>query len=261
VKEKMVSIIILNWNGKKFIKDCFESIKKNTLYKNFEVIFVDNGSTDGSEKTLKEWEKKKWIKLIQNPENKGFAYANNQGFKKAKGEYFFMLNNDTIVLKGWLKNAVELMESDERIAAVGSQLIDLKQFKKKSFKVLPERERLTVCGAAMLLRKSVCKKIGLLDYKNFSPIYGEETDWCYRARNAGFKIMETGKSLIVHVGSATTTKGKPNKKQYELLNTHRLKAMLFNLSFTDFLKHVPGLGLILLNSLREGMLKAVLKSY
>ena len=128
---KKISIIVLNWNGKDITRQCLNSIKKNTLYPDYEIIVVDNGSKDGSIEMLKELKNKKLInKLIMNNENKGFAKANNQGFKVADGSYFLMLNNDIIVTKNWLKELVKLIESNERIAAVSSTLVSRAQFER-----------------------------------------------------------------------------------------------------------------------------------
>jgi GT2 family glycosyltransferase len=257
-----VSIVILNWNGKGLVRDCIHSIKKNTVYPNFEIIVVDNGSRDGSVEMLMEMKQKGVIqKLVLNKENTGFAAGNNQGFEIASGKYYFMLNNDTLVTKGWLEAAVNLLESSPKIAAVGLRMIDKENWEKKDFALGNDREKLTVCGGAMLLRKSVVKEIGLLDAKHFSPVYGEEQDWCYRARNAGYRMIETDKGIVIHLGSTDTKRQTGREWQFVTMNTHRLKAMLFNLSIPDFLRHAPGLGLIFLKSLREGTTLLLLRSY
>ncbi len=261
-KKGLASIIVLNWNGIGFTKQCLYSIKNNTLHKPVEVIVVDNGSDENNVRALGTLKKNGLIdRLILNRENKGFAFANNQGFDTARGEYLFMLNNDTLVTKGWLLNAVKLMQSSEKMAAVGCRLVDLLPYRKKNFAPKPDRAVKTTCGAAMLISKKALKRVGKLDAKHFSPIYGEETDWCYRARSKGYKIMETGKSIVVHLGSQDTKKGRGKEAAFELLNTHRLKAMLFNLSIPQFLGHVPGLGLIFVNAAKDGMLAPLLKSY
>lgn len=257
----MVSIIVLNWNGIRFTKPCVESIRENTLHKPVEVIVVDNGSDEANVKELKELKKKGFIqKLILNDHNTGFSGGNNQGFEAAEGHYLFMLNNDTLVTKSWLKHPLKLVQ-DKKVAAVGCRLVDLEPFKKKQYELKPDRYMKTTCGAALLTRRDVLGKIGVLDADNFSPIYGEETDWCYRARHAGYKIMETDKSLVVHLGSQDTKKGRGRASAYELLNTHRIKAMAFNLSIPEFLGHVPGLGLIFVRSFGEGLFLSLLKCY
>ena len=255
---KKVSIVVLNWNGKKLTEDCLKSIKQKTRYPDYEVIVVDNGSRDGS---LEMYKKFKSVKLIKNPENKGFSYANNQGFEVAKGDYYFMLNNDTLVTEGWLENMVKVIEGDERIAAVGCQLIEPSDYKKGNYARYHSRERQALCGAAMLMRRDVVNLIGDLDAENFSPIYGEELDWGYRALNAGFKLVETGQSRIIHMGSVNTTEQTTKPWQCELMNTHRVKAMLYNLSLKRLLRHVPGLGFVFVICVCEGNLVPIIKSY
>lgn len=252
---KKVSIIILNWNGKELTRACLNSIKKNTEYPNYEIIVVDNGSTDGSVEMLeKDFPE---VRLVKNRENLGFGGGNNQGIEIAKGDYLFLLNNDTLVTKGWLSSAVEIMESNSKVASVGSALVAPKA--QLNDGVNFDKEKDTVCGAAMLMKRKVVERIGAFDVENFSPIYGEETDWNYRARNVGYKVIETSRSRVVHLGSVSTKKQNPD--QYLLLNTHRLKAMLYNDSPLSFLKRIPGLGLIFLRSFGEGMTLLLFRSY
>lgn len=254
---KKASIIVLNWNGRELTRNCLRSIKEETDYPDYEVIVVDNGSTDGSQQMLRN--EFPWARLIENPTNLGFARGNNQGMEVARGDYIFLLNNDTIVTRGWLSSAIQVLESDPRIASVGSTLVSPDWDGKP-----PEGgevEKDTVCGAAMLVRRKVIERIGPLDDRNFSPIYGEETDWNYRARNIGYRVVETGRSVIKHIGSVDTTKGTTKPYQYVLMNTHRLKAMLYNDGPSSFLRRTPGLGLIFLRSIQEGTTGLLLRSY
>ncbi|HLD58704.1 MAG TPA: glycosyltransferase family 2 protein [archaeon] len=262
LKKRFVSIIVLNWNGKEFIRKCLESIKRFSPSKLFEVIVIDNGSKDGSVQMLQEMKKNGFLqKLILNPENLGFSKGNNQGFEIADGEFFFMLNNDTEVTENWLENLLNAAEKYPNAAAIGAKIIDFPMWEAHNYKILPDRERMTVCGGAMLMRRQAVEKIGVLDAEHFSPIYGEETDWCYRARNAGFKIIETDSSIIIHYGSHDTTMQTGREKQFILMNTNRLKAMLYNLTLPEILRHVPGLGLIFVNALRAGKPIWILKAY
>lgn len=255
---KKVSIIILNWNGKELTRNCLNSIREHTDYPDYEVIVVDNGSTDGSVAMLENEFPE--AKLIKNDRNLGFGKGNNQGMEIAQGEYFFLLNNDTLVTEGWLTNAVEIMESDNRIASVGSTLISPNEVEQiEHIQRGKDRQRDTVCGAAMLMKRKAVERLGMFDVENFSPIYGEETDWNYRARNLGYRVIETPKSIVVHIGSVSTKRQNPN--QYLLLNTHRLKAMLYNDSPISFLKRIPGLGLIFVNSFKDGTTSLLLRSY
>ena len=124
----------------------------------------------------------------------------------------------------------------------------------------PNTRKLTL-PVGWVTRKKLLGKIGFLDAEFFSPAYGEEADWNFRAHNKGYKIVRSSKSNAVHFGSATIRKAVGNKKYVVLINRHRLRAMLFNLSVGDLLKFVPGLGLILVKSVFDGSLLFVLKAY
>jgi len=263
MKKGFVSIIIPQWNGKKLLEETLGAIKKNTLYKKHEVIVVDNNSEDGSIEMLKKAKRKGLVdKLILNDENMGFAFANNQGFRASNAEFCFMLSNDTVPQKGWLRDAVKIAESNPRIGSVGIQTVMPSEFEAGLHKYTDEVvEKLTVCGAAMLMRKEAIELVGPLDAENFSPVYGEESDWNFRAHNAGFKSFETHRSLVIHVGSPSAKKRGGNKWQYTLMNERRVKAMLCNLSLFDLLRFVPGLALIFLRSIPALRTHWLLESY
>lgn len=256
-KKPLVSLIIANLNGRQLLKNCLDSLLQNTLYRNTEVLVVDSGSTDGSKEMVKK--KFKQVKLIENPE-KTYGAANNLGFMKSKGKYCVTLNNDTLFTPNWLGELVAIAESNEKIACVGSKLLSLRGYKEKKFKIYT-KEKLAVCSAAMLFKRDALKKVGLFDNKNFYPIYGEETDWCYRARNLGFKVVETSKSIVIHLGSVETKKRLQMAEQFELLYSNTYKAMLLNLSVGDLIRCIPGQAKIFVSLLRAGMLFPLLKSY
>jgi len=224
-----VSIIILNWNGKDFLNKCLTSIITNTDYKDYEIIVVDNGSVDGSiqlvEKNFPN------VKLIKNHKNLGFSKGNNIGVRNSKGDYMLILNNDTeMVDKNWLNNAINLFETDEKIGVIGCKLLYPdgklqhaggkinflnphfsshigigKNPDKVSYNRFYEVDYIT--AAAMFLKKELVKKIGLFD-DIFSPIYYEDSDFCIRARRAGYKVIYAPNIKIIHHES-------PSKKQHE----------------------------------------------
>jgi hypothetical protein len=138
-EEPLVSIIILNRNGLNHLKTLFKDFKKNTNYSNYEIIIVDNASTDASIKFIKELSNKLPIKIIENKENLSFSKANNNASKIAKGEYILLLNNDIEPTYGWLNEMMGTMQSKENVGAVGAKLIfpyyfDYKS-SRKSFKI------------------------------------------------------------------------------------------------------------------------------
>ena len=238
----VVSIIMLNWNGKDYTRQCIESITKNTSRKKYELIIVDNGSKDKSIEMLEKMKRKNLVDvIILNSENRGFAGANNQGMKIAKGKYIFLLNNDTLLEKNWLEILAGVAERDKKIGLVGPDLpssadskeelgagyIDDSGAARLDYKNI-EGEVEQIGGAAFLIKRAVFEKIGFLD-PGFNPIYFEESDYCARARKAGFKIFFTPKARIIHFGSAIVKK-QAGKWAYVTLNKNRLRFVLLHFS-------------------------------
>jgi len=210
-----VSVIIVNWNGKRLLRDCLNSIER-TEYSNFDVVVVDNGSNDGSVEMIRN--EFQWVDIILNEANLGFVKANNIGIKHAlkKGaDYVFWLNNDTKILdKNWLKSLVQVAESDSRIGIVGCKLVFPSgkvqsaggYLDCRSFHHYTDGNRTAkvdyVVGAAFLVKREVINKIGLID-EEFSPGNFEELDYCMRARAAGYWTVYTPRVVIVHIAGAT----------------------------------------------------------
>ncbi len=213
-----VFIIILNWNGKEDTIECIESVKL-LRYPNFEIVIVDNGSTDSSEDVIKN--KYPYIKLIQTGDNLGYAEGNNIGIRYAMekdADYVFLLNNDTIVEKDALDNLVDYAEKKSMIGIVGPKIllyhdqnviwfaggiIDFfsglshKGGGKKddgTFDEIQETDYIT--GCALLIKSDVINKIGLMD-RNYFLLF-EEADWCLRARNSGFKLFYVPTARVYH---------------------------------------------------------------
>ena len=121
----LVSVIILNFNGENYLKRCLFSVL-DTKYPNFEVIFVDNASTDSSLKLVeKNFGNDKRLRIFKSNENLGFSAGNNFGFSQAKGDYIVFLNNDTIVDPYWLDALVSTMEKDKTIGLAGSTILSI----------------------------------------------------------------------------------------------------------------------------------------
>ena len=119
VTSPFVSAIVVNWNGKNYLGECLESLRKQTFL-NFEIIVVDNGSTDGSVEYIRSHFPE--CLIIQNPSNNGFGKGNNQGIKKAKGEYIALLNNDAQAVCLWLEELVKAAEEDRRAGMLASKI-------------------------------------------------------------------------------------------------------------------------------------------
>ena len=255
-KVPFISIIVLNWNGRNLLRNCLNSLKKNTIYENYEVIVVDNNSNDGSVDMLKHHYP--WVRVIKNRKNISAPTAMNQGIKTSKGMYLVHLDNDVqFIQKEWLNNLVDTMEADKNIASLGCQLLsfDAKPHYENKIKYVDN-----VCGSLMMIRRDAIDKVGTFDDKNFTPVYGDETDWNYRAKNFGYKNAEALNTAVVINGS-DSQRSRGADFSYFLTNKHRLRAMLFNLSPINFLMRLPGLGLIFVNSIPQKTIHLLLKSY
>lgn len=213
-----VSIIMLTFNQLTDTKKTLESLF-NTTKCDYELIFVDNGSKDGTIKFLEKLKEEKGnIKIIKNDINLGFAKANNQGIKIAKGEYVLLLNNDVILSRNWLEKLVICMESDKNIGvvgpltnhAVGQQVINY-TFSKKNNDVLKFAEIINmkysgvyehthrIIGFCMLIKREVIDQVGLLD-ERFGPGGFEDYDYCLRVNQHGYKIMIAKDVFVYHFG-------------------------------------------------------------
>jgi len=226
----MISIIVINYNGKEFLSRLFLSLLR-TNYKEFEVIFVDNASTDGSCEYIRNNFKDDRINVVQNDKNYGPAAARNIGFRKTKGEYIAFLDNDTEVDSEWLTELIKVFESDPKIAVVQCKLLNMVQRDKfdhagdyiNSLGFLEERSKhaidkgqfdkieevLSAKSAAIMVRSSVYKELGMFDDSYF--IFMEETDFCFRVWLNGYKVMFVPKSIVWH---AFNTPLKESRKYY-----------------------------------------------
>jgi GT2 family glycosyltransferase len=257
---KKCAIIIVNYNGGEYLKNCLDSIKKNTLYKNYKVIVVDNNSNDGSNKLVKE-------NLIINKKNEGFSKGNNIGIKyalkKYNPDYFYLLNNDTIVKKNWLTEAIKTIEKYPLAGIVGSKQLNfdgeetiysgwIKMFRVK-YHYGKETEVNWVSGAGMLIKKEVMEKIGLLD-EIYSPAYYEETDFEKRAMINGFKIFNCPTSIILHKGGATASKLNFDEIFYR-------NRIIYFLKYYNLFYFLPRVIIDLLRGIKNKNLKIVLSGY
>lgn len=215
------SIILLTYDNLKYNKLCIDSIKKYTEAKTYEIIVVDNNSTDGTRDWLEE---QKDIKTIFNKENLGFVKGCNQGIELAEtANDILLLNNDTIVTPNWLKNLKKALYSSTDVGAVGAvtnscsnyQAIDINYINIDDFIKFAEKnnvsdplkweEKLRLVGFCMLIKREVVEKIGLLD-EIFTPGNFEDDDYSYRIRQAGYKLLLCRDSFIHHFGSASFSK-------------------------------------------------------
>ncbi len=256
MNKKLVSIIIVNWNGKAHLEKCLPSLFKQQ-YKKIEVILVDNASMDGSV----EYVKKNFPKtiIIINKKNLGFAEANNIGYRVVKGEYILFLNNDTYVTDNFLINLLRVLNSDlsiggvqskiffmddkERLDAVGSFLTSSGflyhyGFAKKDSKIYDRQiDIYSAKGAAMIFKREVLEKVKvdkeIFDSRYFA--YFEETDLCHRVWMAGYKIAFVPSSKIYHKIGATSSKLDNSFVQYHSFK-NRINSYLKNLGAINLFK-------------------------
>jgi len=250
-RKPLVSIIIVNWNGGEVFQKCLESLSEID-YRNTELIVVDNGSTDGSEKLAKK------AKIIKNKKNLGFAPANNQGFKISKGEYVLLLNNDTVVNKDFLSKLIERMEQDETIGVLQPKIFMMRKkgrldnagsfftrigflehwgFDKKDGKEFQEeREIFSAKGACMLIRREVIEKVGLFDADFGS--YFEESDFCWRVWMNGWRILFYPKAKIHHKIGYTIRRLNVREMNYDYYR-NRISSLIKNLTTKNLIYILP----------------------
>jgi GT2 family glycosyltransferase len=225
-----VSVVIVNWNTRDLLRQTLTTLHQETAGIDFETIVVDNGSTDGSaEMVSREWA---GVHLISSPVNLGFAGGNNLGFRQSRGRYILLLNSDTIVLSSTLPVMTAFLDEHPEAGCVGCRHLNDDRTLQRSMDTFPSlmndflsytelhrlkifrpyllrnfawwsdhdvtREIDWVNGACMMVRYEILEQIGGLDEGFF--IYAEEIDWCYRIRQAGWKIYFTPESEIIHLG-------------------------------------------------------------
>ncbi|MEM5853679.1 MAG: glycosyltransferase family 2 protein [Candidatus Aenigmatarchaeota archaeon] len=254
----LVSVVILNYNGLKYlgdiIKECLDSVL-NSNYPNLEIIFVDNGSIDGSvDFVAKNYPK---IKIIRNKTNLGFSEGFNAGIRASKGKYIALLSNDMAVDPNWLNPIIKIMESDKKVGLTGFKRLVLgtknlidgiggdlylcgrvkviggKEIDKGQYdKII---ENLDYIGGAMVLRREALAKSGLFDSDYF--IFWEDIDLCYRIRKHGYKVVYTPHSIIYHVGQATLNQLEKNQIGYleYMANRSRIRGAILHFTLPRLL--------------------------
>ena len=224
------AVIIVNWNGLKFLKDCLESVYKQT-YTNFDVYFVDNGSVDDSvDFVFKNFPK---VKIIKLDKNTGFAKGNNIGIKEAfkdnEVEYIVCVNNDTIVKNSWLEELVKTGEKFQWAGAVQSKIFlgdrktihstgsiinydfssDPRDFGKTNGYHNNESEIESAIGCSLLLKRNIIENCGMFEEYYFA--YKEDDEICFKIKNFGYKIFYCPNSVVYHLHSKTLGKQSPRK--------------------------------------------------
>jgi GT2 family glycosyltransferase len=230
-KTPLVSIIVVNWNGARFIKECLTSIETQT-WKSLEFILVDNGSKDGSTEIMREWVQRiPNASLLALNTNTGFCLANNLGFTKANGEWIALLNSDAVAEPNWVEELVRCGAPERRIGMIGSKILfaDPAGIIDKAGHLIywdgqnrgrgtmeedagqydQEEEILWPDACAALYHRQVFMETGGFDETFFA--FGDDADLGMRARLLGWKAWYAPKAIVHHRHSATAGAYSPLK--------------------------------------------------
>ncbi|MBI1804265.1 MAG: glycosyltransferase family 2 protein [Ignavibacteriae bacterium] len=265
-----VSIIIVGYNSRELLKRCLASIIRETNGISYEIVLVDNASTDETRETIEQ--EFPTVRTIWNNQNRGYAAANNQGIAIAHGKYVVLLNPDTEVLDGAIQKIVEFADCHPRAGIVGCKLLFPDRTLQRSVKSFPtftnvlwestflyrvfprspifgryylsyfdcasELQVDWVSGACMMIRRQVLEKIGNLDEQFY--MYAEEMDFCYRAKRAGFEVWYCPSAEVVHfwggysaINRRVVTWSLGSQMLY--FQKHYTGAMLYLLIFVKYL--------------------------
>ena len=278
-----LSIVLVGWNNKAYLDPCLASLYESGLKCTFDVIVVDNGSTDGSQEMLRE--KYPQVDIIQNDSNVGLGKASNQGVESTNGRYILLLNNDTIVNGPSFDAMVDFLEKNPKAGGVGGKLMNPDgtiQAGYNSFSTLLEEFLVAtrigeyfrpgypavmdadgiksvdwVGSACLMVRRAALDDVGLLDEGYF--IYGDETDLQYRLKKAGWEIYFLPNVTTIHYGGRSMNRWSRRKmvyrgkmlfyqKHYGFLQTLILRILLGILSIG---KLIPWVILLLVPSKHE----------
>lgn len=276
-KASDVTIIIPNYNGKKLLENCIETLERQTCL-DFKLLVVDNGSTDGSVDVASEVLN---MEVIALPENTGFCGAVNTGIRHTQTPYFILLNNDTETEPAFVEALLAGIGKSERIFSCGAMMIDYHNHelidnagdyytalgwavaRAKGRKVCDyetEWEVFSCCGGASIYRTDVARKIGLFDENHFA--YLEDVDVGYRARIYGYRNYYIPQAKVFHVGSATTGT-RYNEKKVFLAARNSMYLIYKNMPLLQMILNLPlilaGIVIKLLFFLRKGLAGEYLK--
>lgn len=240
-----LSIIIVNWNTRDFLRDCLKSVYASECEFAFETIVVDNCSHDGSAAMVRQ--EFPQVHLIESDINGGYAYANNLGLRRLQARYYLLLNPDTILPTDALGDMLAFMETHPEAGMAGPKLVmadgELDLACRRSFptpensfyklfglsRLFPKSKRFgqynltyldpdemaevdSVVGAFMMVRGEVIEQIGLLDEKYF--MYAEDLDWALRAKQAGWKVYYCPHVTVLHY-KRRSSEQNPRRARYE----------------------------------------------
>lgn len=244
-----VSVVVLNYNGEKFVECCLRSLDNQTLL-NFELLLVDNGSVDNSLSVMRSFCARTKIQkcmIIANPENLGYCLGNNNAIRRTSSEYIVLLNSDTCVSSDWLEKLVRSAEIDEQIGICQSKLLyenmainstgnlcDIYGFtwgrgrfeRDTSRYDTDARGFFYASGASLLIKRTCISQVGGFDERLFA--YHDDVDLCWRARLMGFGISYVPSSVCFHKESQVLPAYSATR--FFLTNRNRIRVLLKNCS-------------------------------
>ena len=229
-----ISVVIVAWNARPYLKLCLESLATAPLRRTMEVLVVDNASGDGSIEMVET--QFPWVKLIKSPENLGFSRGNNVAIRQTHGRYIALVNPDVIVFSGCLDALADFLDQNPKVGNVGPRVLNpdmslqsscrrfptlwnnfcsasglSSKFKKSRFFsgehmfYFPHDRTLAVdvvVGCFSFIRREAFDSVGLLDEDLF--MYGDDVDWCRRARHAGWEVVFYPGAQAIHDRGKTT---------------------------------------------------------
>lgn len=242
-----ISVIVITYNGIEFIENCLNSISKSLLKESAEIIVIDNGSSDGTVALIEQ--NYQYVKLIKNTTNLGFAKAVNQGLRECKGEYVFLLNQDTRIVARAISDLATRLAQDEKIGVIGPKFVGFDGNLQKSCRAFPryrdifyeltglsylfphskifsrwkmgwfdheiEREVDQPMGAAMMFWRNLLEKVGYFD--EAFPIFFNDVDFCRRVIAHGYINLYYPMATVEHFIGGTIRKIKPRM----IIESHR----------------------------------------
>lgn len=261
--EPLVSIVIANYNGEAYLNPCLNSVLRSS-YKNFEIVLVDDGSSDSSVEIIQGFMKKDTrIQLTRNKTNLGAAASRNRAMRHTKGEIIIFLDNDTETEKNWINALVEEFKKDPKIGAVQSVLLDFKKrefiqnagvqlwaqtgwglphYQWKKYKVVKDRlpYEIIAISAALAVRKEAC--IVTKGFDEDEAVVTEDLDFSWRLWIAGFKIVLAKDSIVYHWTKEINMRKnmKHSKKTiYYHLTKNSLTSIIKNFETKNLFRFLP----------------------
>ena len=249
-----VTVVVPNFNGIKFLDAVLKSLEKQENA-DFEVILVDNGSTDGSADYAASCYP--WVRIVRLPENRGFSGAVNEGIRLSKAPYVILLNNDTEVEPDFVRELLEAVRRHPRAFSCQARMLQFYDHSlldgagdfycalgwafargkgKPADTYLEEEKIFSSCAGAAIYRKRVFDRIGLFDEEHFA--YLEDMDIGYRARLAGYENWYAPAAVVYHIGSGTSG-SRYNQFKVRYSSRNNVYMILKNMPFLQILLNLP----------------------